>query len=51
MADRILLAKRINNGQSELWFSNEPKDLRVVATNIIVYPVRRCAGVHRRKTD
>ncbi|MBB6144340.1 hypothetical protein HNQ77_002292 [Silvibacterium bohemicum] len=40
MADRILLAKRINNGQSEVWFSTEPKSLRVVSTNVIVYPVR-----------
>jgi len=40
MADRVLLAKRINNGQSEVWLSTEPKNRRVVATNGVVYPVR-----------
>jgi hypothetical protein len=40
MADRVLLAKRINDGQSELWFSTELENRRVVATNGILYPVR-----------
>ena len=40
MGDRVLLAKRINNGQSEVWLGSEPEKRRVVATNGIVYPVR-----------
>ena len=40
MGDRVLLAKRINNGQSEVWLGTETEKRRVVATNGIVYPVR-----------
>lgn len=39
MTDRMLVAKRINNGQSVVWFSTEPEKRRVVATNGIVFPV------------
>ncbi len=40
MSNRLLLAKRINNGQSEIWCENTPDNRRTVATNGIVYPVR-----------
>ncbi len=49
MADRILLAKRINNGQSEIWFSMEPEKRRVVATNVIVYPIRTLCSQEESK--
>lgn len=49
MADRILLAKRINNGQSEIWFSTEPEKRRVVATNGIVYPIRTLCSPEESK--
>ncbi len=40
MADETLLAKRINNGQSEIWFAAQTQSKRVVATNGILYPIR-----------
>jgi hypothetical protein len=40
MANRFLLAKRINNGQSEIWFSTEPETKLVVATNGVLFPIR-----------
>jgi hypothetical protein len=40
MNDRLLVAKRINNGQSEIWFEHKPNHRRTVATNGILYPVR-----------
>ena len=40
MADRVVLAKRINNGQSEIWLSTRPEAKLVVATNGVVYPIR-----------
>jgi hypothetical protein len=49
MTDRVLLARRINNGQSEVWFSSEPKNRRVVATNIVVYPVRTLSSPEESK--
>ncbi|MDW5266083.1 MULTISPECIES: hypothetical protein [Acidobacteriaceae] len=49
MADRMLLAKRINNGQSEVWFSTEPARSRVVATNGIVYPIRTLCSSEESK--
>lgn len=50
MADRVLLAKRIDNGQSEVWFSNEPKRLRVVATNSVLYPIRTLCSPEESKS-
>lgn len=49
MTDRMLLAKRINNGQSEVWFSAEPERRRVVATNGIVYPIRTLCSSEESK--
>lgn len=44
MEDRRLLARRINNGQSELWFEGDIERRLVLATNNIVYPIRmHCA--------
>jgi hypothetical protein len=40
MADETLLAKRINNEQSEIWFAAQPESKRIVATNGVLYPVR-----------
>ena len=40
MDDKNLLAKRINNGQSEVWLEIQPQRKRVVATNGILYPIR-----------
>jgi hypothetical protein len=40
MADIILFAQRINNGQSEIWSETHPAGKRVLATNGIVYPIR-----------
>lgn len=40
MTDRVLVAKRINDGQSEIWFQAQPEMRRAVATNGIVYPLR-----------
>jgi hypothetical protein len=43
MSDRVLHAQRINNGQSEIWLEADPKHIRVVATNAILFPIRtRC---------
>jgi hypothetical protein len=49
MADRVLLAKSINNGQSEVWFSIEPENLRVVAINSVVYPIRTLCSPEESK--
>jgi len=40
MAEETLLAKRINNGQSEIWFAAQPHSKRVVATNGVLFPLR-----------
>lgn len=40
MADKVLFAKRINNGQSEIWIETQPQAKRVVATNGVLYPIR-----------
>lgn len=40
MASSTLIARRINNGQSEIWLEDNLDTVRVVATNGIVYPVQ-----------
>ncbi|MBB5066032.1 hypothetical protein HDF15_004402 [Granulicella mallensis] len=40
MVDRALIARRINNGQSELWFGGNAEQRLVLATNNIVYSIR-----------
>jgi hypothetical protein len=50
MADRKLLAKRINNGQSELWLTTEAEKRRVVATNAVLYPIRTICSPEESKT-
>lgn len=40
MAARILFAKRINNGQSDVWWEDEPESRITIATNNIVYSAR-----------
>ena len=40
MDAQVLVARRINNGQSEIWREDTPEKRRTVATNGIVYPIR-----------
>jgi len=40
MPEKQLVAKRINNGQSEIWVKEHPKNRRLVATNGILFPIR-----------
>ena len=40
MANHVLLAKRINNGQSEIWLITKPEAKLIVATNGVLYPIR-----------
>jgi hypothetical protein len=49
MADETLLAKRINNGQSEIWFAAQQQSKRVVPTNGVLYPLRTTCS--KEETD
>ncbi|WP_158822443.1 hypothetical protein [Granulicella sp. S156] len=40
MSNLALVAKRINNGQSEIWFDHKPNHRSIVPTNGILYPIR-----------
>jgi hypothetical protein len=40
MANANLMAKRINNGQSEVWMSADSAGRRLIATNEILHSVR-----------
>jgi hypothetical protein len=44
MVRQVLMARRINNGQSELWFEGDTERRLVLATNNIFYSIRtHCA--------
>lgn len=50
---RVLIAKHVNNGQSEIWCGDKPDKRRTVATNGILYPIRtncsseECAAIYK----
>jgi hypothetical protein len=46
METPTILAKRINNGQSEIWLEADTEARQVVATNSILYPVRTLCPVN-----